>query len=264
MWDDFNFTKSTFKDHETKHLCNAWVATAIVGTGIVSAIVSSDAADSAADAQTRAGQQAAGVSKAMYDQTRKDLSPYREAGEAATTELQQRLPHLTSDIDVTDLLNDPNSTPAKAYNFTLTQGNKAVQNSAAARGLGVSGAALKGAAAFTTGLADNTYTNLFNLENTNRTNAYTRLKGLVDTGQNAAAQTGVQGTALATQQGNALIGTGNAQAAAENAKGAAVSKLATDIGGYAAYKGLYGNNNYSYAPTTAQEQYWASGNVGPV
>lgn len=43
------------------------------------------------------------------------------------------------------------------YQFAKSQGLQATQNSAAARGLGVSGAALKGAATFATGLADNTY-----------------------------------------------------------------------------------------------------------
>jgi len=74
------------------------------------------------------------------------------------------------------------------YDFTKTQGLKAVQNSAAARGLGVSGAALKGAATFATGLANQTYKDQFTLENTNRQNAYDRLMGLVSTGEGAAAQ----------------------------------------------------------------------------
>lgn len=43
------------------------------------------------------------------------------------------------------------------YQFARSQGLQSVQNSAAARGLGVSGAAMKGAATFATGLADNTY-----------------------------------------------------------------------------------------------------------
>lgn len=48
------------------------------------------------------------------------------------------------------------------YQFNLSQGLAATQNSAAARGLGVSGAALKGAATFATGLADSTYQQQFN------------------------------------------------------------------------------------------------------
>src|SRR5664279_5795582 len=47
------------------------------------------------------------------------------------------------------------------YQFQLGQGLAATQNSAAARGLGVSGSALKGAATFATGLADSNYQNQF-------------------------------------------------------------------------------------------------------
>lgn len=230
-----------WEEINNNRMCNAWVATAIVGAGIVSAGTSIWAANKAADAQTSAADKAQATQLAMYHQTRADLDPYRNAGASATQTLQNRLPFLTSPIDVTKELNDPNSTARKAYDFTKTQGLKAVQNSAAARGLGVSGAALKGATAFTTGLADNTYTNLFNLENTNRTNEYNRLKGVMDTGEAAAAQTGVVGANTANQVSGAQIGAGNAEAAAYNAMGGAVGKAASNIGGYAAYKGLYGS-----------------------
>ena len=59
---------------------------------------------------------------------------------------------------------DLESTPG--YQFTLNQGEKAVQNSAAARGLGVSGAALKGAATYATGLSDSTYNTRLQQEQT--------------------------------------------------------------------------------------------------
>lgn len=48
------------------------------------------------------------------------------------------------------------------YQFTKNQGLQSVQNSAAARGLGVSGAALKGAANYATGLADQNQQQFFN------------------------------------------------------------------------------------------------------
>jgi len=184
----------------------------------------------------------------MYKKTRSDLEPYREAGERYSDELERRMPFLTSPIEMTQ----ENLEKTPGYQFTRAQGLKAVQNAAAARGLGVSGAALKGASTFATELANNTYKDQFALENTNRTNAYERLKGLVTVGQNAAAQTATAGTAAAGTAANAQIGAGNAQAAAYNAMGAAGSKFATDVGGYAAYKGLYGNqpsanNNYETA-----------------
>jgi hypothetical protein len=233
----FNLDVDEFQD---PLLCSAWVATAIVGSAVIGAGASIYGSSKAVDAQRDAAATGAAVSREQYNTTRNDLAPYRDMGSRAGTELEARLPHLTSDIDVTKELQDPNSTPFKAYDFTRTQGLKATQNSAAARGLGNSGAALKGAATFATGLADNTYKSLFDMENTNRTNAYSRLKGLVDTGTNASAMTGTLGEKSAWQQGQLAVGAGNAEAAAYNAMGGAVKSAANNIGGYAAYKGLYG------------------------
>ncbi len=62
------------------------------------------------------------------------------------------------------------------YAFTLDQGLKSTQNSYAAQGLGSSGAAMKGAAQFATGLADQTYqsqlNNYLNNYNSQFNNAY--------------------------------------------------------------------------------------------
>jgi hypothetical protein len=114
------------------------------------------------------------------------LQPYTATGQQAATDLQNRLPFLTSPI----VMDQAALEQTPGYQFTKTQGLKAVQNSAAARGLGVSGAALKGAATFATGLADQTYQTQFNLENTNRTNAYDRLITAINSGQTAATSAG--------------------------------------------------------------------------
>lgn len=196
-------------------------------------------ANTAANAQTQAAQTAANTSLQMYNQTNQNLSPYRNAGADATTQLQSMLPQLTAPIT----MNEATLQQTPGYQFNLTQGLKAAQNSAAARGLGESGAALKGASTFATGLADSTYQNQFNNANTNNTNAYNRLMGLVSTGENAAAQTGNAGTAAANTAASAQIGAGNANAAAANATGGALSNLSNNIGGYAAYNGLYGGNS---------------------
>lgn len=222
-------------------LCNAWVATAIVGSAVIGAVGTSMAASKAADAQTQAANTAANTSLSMYNTTRSDLEPYRDYGQAAGGELMNRIKELTTPISMTE--DQLQKTPG--YQFNLTQGLKSVQNSAAARGLGTSGAALKGASTFATGLADSTYQNQFNNAVTNQTNAYNRLYNLVNTGENAAAQTGTAGTAAANTAASAQIGAGNAQAAASNATGAAIGSAANSIGGYAAYKGLYGGSNNS-------------------
>jgi hypothetical protein len=231
-------------------LCQAWVATAVIGSAFVGAGASIYGANKAADAQTSAADKSIANSKAMYDTTRGDLSAYRDIGTKAAGELSTRLSDLTTPVSVNpdDFLN------STAYKFMQTQGEKGVTNSSAARGLGTSGAALKGAAAFESGLNSQFYQQNFNNQVTNQTNAYTRLKGLVDTGENAAAQTGVLGNAATTNQNSATIGAGNANAAAANATGSAVSNLAGNIGGYAMYKGMYGNSSGA-APSTAANPY---------
>ena len=229
------------EDYSDPYLCNAWVATAVIGSAVIGGAASIYSSKQAGDAQRDAAQMGIDAQQRMYNQTRSDLTPYRTAGEDALTDLNKRLPELTAPIELTqDWLE---STPG--YQFTKTQGLKSVQNSAAARGLGVSGAALKGAASFATGLADNTYKTQFDVANINKTNAYNRLKGLVDTGQSAAAQTGVLGEKAAYNTGQLLTGAGNASAAQWNATGSAIKSAVSDIGGYAAYKGLYGDKGRS-------------------
>lgn len=215
----------------------AWVATAIVGAGVLGAGATAFGASKAADAQTNAANTAANTQLSMYGTTRGDLAPFRQIGSTAADQLTSKLSDLTAPITMDE--STLQKTPG--YQFNLTQGLKAAQNSAAARGLGTSGAALKGATTFATGLADSTYQNQFNNAVTNQTNAFNRLKSLVDTGENAAAQTGVAGASAASGAASAQIGAGNAQAAASNAIGGGIAGAANNIGGYAAYKGLYGS-----------------------
>lgn len=216
----------------------AWVATAVIGAGVLGAGATIYGANKAADAQTAAADKAANTSLSMYNTTRGDLAPYRDIGGVASGQLTNRLSELTTPISVNpqDFLN------SDQYKFQQTQGERAVTNSSAARGLGSSGAALKGAAAFESGLNSTQWQQNFNNQVTNQTNAYNRLKGLVDTGENASAQTGTAGTAAANTAAGAQIGAGNAQAAAANSTGSAIANAAGNIGGYAAYKGLYGNS----------------------
>lgn len=242
-WDEFKEVQ----------MCNAWVATAVVGSAAIGAGAQIYGAGKAADAQRAAAGESASLQKYMYETTRRDLGTYRDLGIDAQSRLKEN-DYYTAPIELTqDWLE---STPG--YKFTQTQGLKAVANSAAARGLGNSGAALKGAANFATGLADNTYKTQFDVANTNKTNAFNRLKSLVDVGENASAQTGVLGEKAAYNSGQAAIGAGNANAAASNATGSAVANFANNVGGYAAYKGLYGSNNsgdYSQRPLTGSDAF---------
>ena len=226
-------------------LCNAWVAAAVIGSGIIGAGASIWGANKAAETQKNAANQAAAIQQQQYQQTRGDLAPYRAIGEDASTRLRAKLTDLTEPISIDpDVLQN-----SEYYKFASTQGQKAVTNSAAARGLGKAGAALKGAAAFAKGLATDTYKTAFDMENVNRSNTYNRLKALIDTGAGAAAGTGALGEKAAYSTGTALVGGANAEAAGYNKIGSSIANLASNIGGYAMSKGgnqgLYGSGIYT-------------------
>lgn len=209
------------------------VAVAVVGSAVAGVAGSAIASKRQADAAGKA----ADVSDKMYQQTRADLLPYNEAGQYALNNLTANLGYFTAPVKMTkgELVRTP------GYQWNLQQGLKAVQNSAAARGLGSSGAALKGAASYATGLADSTYQNQWQNEVANRQNAYNRLMGLSELGQNAAAQTGAQGTQAAAQMGNAYISQGNAQAAGIMGAANAISGGINNYMGYNMLKGMYGS-----------------------
>lgn len=102
------------------------------------------------------------------------------------------------------------STPG--YQFDLSQGLKSVQSSNAAKGLGVSGAALKGAAQYATGLANNTLGTQQGIFQANLGNVMNPLMAMASNGQNAANQTGTFGANATNSSNAALIGGANAQA----------------------------------------------------
>ena len=137
------------------------------------------------------------------------------------------------------------------YQFDLSQGIKSTNNALGARGLLNSGAALKGAATYATGLADNTYQNQFNIDQTQKTNAYNKLMGVASLGENAAAQTGAYGTQTAGEQAANTIGAGNAAAAGDNAVGNAFTNVANSVTNAALISkyggGIYGNGGNQYA-----------------
>jgi hypothetical protein len=239
-------------------LCNAWVATAIIGGSALAGIASGYSANVAADAQQSAAAQAANTQLSMYNTTRGDLAPFRQIGSTAADQLTAQLPQLTAPVSVNqnDFLNSP------AYNFLQSTGMKAVTNSAAARGLGTSGAALKGADTFESGLNSQFYQQDFNNQVTNQTNAYNRLKGLVDTGENAAAQTGTAGTAAAGGAASAEIAGGNAAAAGANAIGTAATNVAGAVPTAFLTSGLYGKLNQPSAAPAASSLPLAPGQAG--
>ena len=227
------------EDFVPKNICHTFVATAIIGAGVIGAGASIYGANKAATAQENATNAAANLAQGEFDTTQSNLAPYRNIGGTAATQLTNMLPTLTAPV----VMNEAALKQTPGYQFNLTQGLKSVQNSAAARGLGVSGAALKGASTFATGLADSTYQNQFSNAVTNQTNAYNRLAGLVNTGEAAAAGNVSAATGAGNTIAAATVAGGNAGAAADNALGTNISNVGNTISGYEIAKGLYGNAN---------------------
>lgn len=123
----------------------------------------------------------------------------------------------TSDPEYGSLLKDFSMKDFEAdpgYGFRLSEGLKAIQNSAAARGGLLSGAALKGISRYGQDMGSQEYGNAYARYNQNQQNKYSRLSGISGMGESAAGQTAGLGANTAAGIAGNQIGVGNAQAAA--------------------------------------------------
>jgi hypothetical protein len=212
-------------------------------------------ANKAADAQTNAANASIANQRQMYAQNKDVLSPFIQGGQNQIASQQALLDPNNASGPLAQLLKltmpgaDMSATleQTPGYQFAQGQGLRAVNNQLAARGLaGSGGPVAKGAAAFTTGLAQNTWQNVVQaLANTYQT----QLSGgqnLINTGaQSGNALAGV-GTNTANAISGAQTGAGNAQAAAANATGSAIGNAANAFPsslmlGQLTGGGIYGN-----------------------
>ena len=193
------------------------------------------AAKSAANLQYQASKEATQVQKDMYDQTRKDLMPYADAGKNSLSQLMGQMGpngYFNETYTGQDLYDDP------SYQFRLERGLDAVQSGAAAQGGLLSGATLKALQGYGQDMASQEYQNAYNRFNADQTNRYNRLSNIVGLGQNAAAQQGNAGMQTAQAVANNTMSGANSQAAGQIAAGnktannfGSVLSAATGIGG---------------------------------
>jgi hypothetical protein len=217
-------------------------------------LISSGASKSAASQQAAAANNATAASQAEAAQTRADLAPYNQTGQGAAASLDTIL-GLPGGNGINPLtangINSLTFQPTQAqlaatpgYQFDLAQGEQGVANSNAAQGRGISGAALKGAANYATGLANNTLTTQQGIFQQNLANVMNPLSSLSNLGENAAAQTGSLGTANTANANAAAIGGANASAAGTVGSANAISGGLSSLGGvplnYALYNQLLG------------------------
>lgn len=98
------------------------------------------------------------------------------------------------------------------YQFRMDEGARGMNNSAAARGGVLSGAALKAASKYNQNFASNEYSNSYNQFNTDQTNSFNRLASIAGVGQMANNQVGAAGTNMANNVSQNQLGAGNARA----------------------------------------------------
>ena len=206
------------------------IAAAGIGAAgsLVGGLISSSASSSAAKQQQAATQEALAQQNAQWQYSANNLQDYVNSGINAQSREQDLLDNYSGTVtpSLNNLLNLGNSATAQAalaqtpgYQFTLQQGLQSTQNAAAARGLGVSGAALKGAATYATGLADNTYQqqysnalNNYQAASSNFQNQFNANQSIASTGASAAANNASTTQQAANNSSNLITGGGNAAA----------------------------------------------------
>lgn len=236
----------------------SFVGLAVGVAGLAGAAISADAAGSAANQQAAAAQRAQDISQNEFNTITQQESPFMQTGYGSLGQLNYLLgigqpgtqAGVGSQFGAQGQAPTASSSPAgaygsllspftadtfkqysPAYQFQLQQGGQGVLNQDAASQGALSGAALKDLIGYNQGMAGTAFNNAFNQYQTQQGNIYSRLSNLANLGQNAASNTGQQGTALAGQAAQSAQNIGTAQAAgtvgAANAWSGALSNAAT-------------------------------------
>lgn len=257
------------------------VAAATVGAAVVGGVISSRASGKAASTQADAARDSAAIqAQATRDQIASqermferqvDLQePWRQAGMTALNQLTPLATEYTP-FGMEQFQEDP------GYQFRLSEGMKALDRQAAARGGLISGSALRGAQRFGQDLASQEYGAAFNRYQTERNALLNPLQSLAGVGQTATNQlsgaAGQTGANLAniigaggTAQANAIGAAGQARASGymgqANALNATLGNITNIAGQYMASRsaspyGFSGSPSiYGSGPITQSTNYF--------
>jgi hypothetical protein len=187
------------------------VPAAIIG----SSLLSSNASQNAANTQAQAAQQAGQVQKDIFERQVQLQEPWRQAGINALAQMQGQtnaMPEaFTGKVDLTQ---DP------GYAFRMSEGMKALEHSAAARGGLLSGNMLKGTQRFGQDLASQEYQNAYNRALTQynaqvqrESTGYNRLAALAGIGQTATGQLSGAASQYGSNAADAITSAAAARAA---------------------------------------------------
>ena len=203
---------------------------ALLGTSLGSSLDASGAASNAAQTQSDAARYAADLQNKQYEQTRQDQMPWMKAGEAALNQLAPLSANYQK-FGMDQFQQDP------GYAFRLSEGQKALDSQAAARGGLISGNALRAAQSYGQQMGSQEYQNAFNRYQTERQAQLGPLQSLAGVGQATAQNLGQSGATNAANVGNYLTGGAAAQAAGQVGSANAIT------GGLSSYLNYSQGNN---------------------
>ena len=214
---------------------SAWMIPAsIVGSSLLGAFSANkagqgqaDAAERAAQIQADASRYASDLQQQQYQQNVARQQPFYEAGVNALPALVKASTYTPFGMD--QFQQDP------GYAFRLSEGQKALDRSAAARGGLISGGALKAAATYGQNMGSQEYQNAFNRYQTERAATLNPLQSLTGMGQTTAAGLGAAGQNMASSVGG--YGMAGANATAGGMTDSAAARASGYVGGANALTG---------------------------
>jgi hypothetical protein len=224
-----------------------WMAVAIVGSSLITGYTGSKAAKDAARMTADATVQAARIQQEMYEQGREDLAPYRELGYTALSDIEGRLPFLTSQFGDQQMAQylDP------SMEFRRKLGEQSTARMLNVGGGAISGNTLRGLEDYGQNLASTEYGGAFNRFQTERGNIYNTLANIAGMGQ-GAVNTGVgMGTTTAQNLGTLAVGGAQAQAAGTVGSANAIANALQGPSNYLQLQALMGRNPFAPNPAVA-------------
>ena len=228
-----------------------WMALAIGG----SALLGASSASSAASTQAAAADRAAQLQQDQFNRQVELQAPWRQAGERALNKLEGASEY--TPFGQAQFQQDP------GYAFRLSEGQKALERQAAARGGLISGGALKAAQRYGQDMGSQEYTNAFNRYQTERQARLGPLQSLAGVGQTSVNQLGAAGQQYASGAGEAIGQAGQARASGYMGQANALSQGLGQYMGYSQNQSMMNmlGQNRGGSPSNAQlaDQYYLNG-----
>ncbi len=222
------------------------------GLQLGGAALNANAVGRASDAQQQALAQANAQQLAMYNQTRADQEPFRQAGLGVLPRLTAGLApggELTRKFTTADRDADP--VYQSGLQFGLTEGEKGINARAIGSGMYDSGATLKALTKFGNDYGSTKANDSYNRFTADQTGIYNKLAGTAGFGQTATNQVQAANTNYGNTTANLAADAGNSRAAGivggANAWGNALSGIGNTVTGTSSdriLKALLGSGYY--------------------